>query len=70
MPHLQIVNLNLAVEKVVFKKPIVCDISPLLAVQVINAQGITEQQLSESVRALTAWDMHNAISQEQLSGKQ
>jgi hypothetical protein len=69
MPHLQIVNLNLAVEKVVFKKPIVCDISPNIAVQVINVAAMTEQALGDSVRALTAWDMSNAISQKEIASK-
>ncbi len=65
-PNFQILNVNLS--KYVFKKPIVCDIGPV-DFQVINVQGISEQQLLESVRALASWDMSNAISERDLPGK-
>lgn len=66
-PHFQIININLT-EKPLFKRPIVCDINPF-PVQVINVLGISEANLAESVRALSAWDMKNALSQKELSGK-
>jgi len=65
-PNFQIININLT--KHVFKKPIVCDISPF-PFQVINVQGLSEQQLLQSVQALASWDLSNAISAPELSGK-
>ena len=65
-PNFQIINVNLA--KFVFKKPIVCDIGPV-DFQVINVEGISEQQLLQSVQALASWDMSNAISARELTGK-
>ena len=64
-PHFQIININLA-KMSLFKKPIVCDINPF-PVQVINVLGIAEANLAESVRALSAWDMRNALSEKELS---
>jgi hypothetical protein len=66
-PNFQIININLS-KQVVIKKPIVCDISPF-PVQVINVSGLSEEQLLESVRGLSAWDMSNALSQQELSGE-
>jgi hypothetical protein len=66
-PNFQIININLA-KQPVFKKPIVCDISPF-PVQVVNVHGLSEEQLLESVRGLSAWDMSNAISQQELAGE-
>jgi hypothetical protein len=66
LPNFQIININLS--KHVFKKPIVCDISPF-PFQVINVQGLSEQQLLQSVQALASWDMRNAISVQELGGK-
>jgi hypothetical protein len=65
-PGLQIFNVNYALSKKLFKPIIVCDISPNIAVQVINVEGINEQELLGSMRALSAWDMSNALSQKQL----
>jgi hypothetical protein len=66
MPHFQIVNVNYALAKNIFKPVIVCDISPGIAVQVINVDGLAAHELHNSLRALTAWDMSNAISQKQI----
>jgi len=66
LPILQILNINLS--KYVFKKPIVCDISPF-PFQVVNVQGLSEHQLIESVQALASWDMSNALSQRDLGTK-
>ena len=66
MPGLQIFNVNYALARKIFKPIIVCDISPNIAIQVINVDGANEQELLGSVRALTAWDMSNAISQKTL----
>jgi len=66
MPGLQIFNVNYTLARKIFKPVIVCDISPLIAVQVINVDGANEQELLGSVRALSAWDMSNAISQKTL----
>jgi hypothetical protein len=65
-PGLQIFNVNYALAKRIFKPIIVCDISPNIAIQVINIDGASEQELLSSVRALTAWDMSNAITSKQL----
>jgi len=65
-PALQIFNVNYVLSKKLFKPIIVCDISPNIAVQVINVEGINEQELLGSMRALSAWDMSNALSQKQL----
>ena len=66
MPGLQIFNVNYALARKLFKPIIVCDISPNIAVQVINVEGINEQEMLGSMRALSAWDMSNAITQKQL----
>jgi hypothetical protein len=66
-PFFQIININLAA-KPIFKKPIVCDINPF-PVQVINVLGISEENLVESVRALSSWDMKNALTQKELSAR-
>jgi hypothetical protein len=66
MPGLQIFNVNYNLARKLFKPIIVCDISPNIAVQVINVEGINEQELLGSIRALTAWDMSNAVTQKQL----
>jgi hypothetical protein len=65
-PGLQIFNVNYALAKKIFRPIIVCDISPNIAIQVINIEGASEQELLGSVRALTAWDMSNAITSKQL----
>ena len=65
-PGLQIFNVNYALAKKIFRPIIVCDISPNIAIQVINIDGANEQDLLGSVRALTAWDMSNAITSKQL----
>jgi hypothetical protein len=65
-PGLQIFNVNYALARKLFKPIIVCDISPNIAVQVINVEGINEQELLGSMRALSAWDMSNALSEKQL----
>jgi hypothetical protein len=67
MPHpdFQIVNINLSALKN-FRPHPVCDISPLIGFQVVNVEGISEGSLLASVRAVTAWDMSNSLSQEQL----
>jgi|SwirhirootsSR3_FD_contig_31_23430527_length_477_multi_3_in_0_out_0_2 hypothetical protein len=65
-PGLQIFNVNYALAKKLFKPIIVCDISPNIAVQVISVDGINEAELLNSMRALSAWDMSNALSQKQL----
>lgn len=66
MPNLQIFNVNYALSRKLFKPIIVCDISPNIAFQVINVDGANEQELLGSVRALTAWDMSNAVVPSQL----
>ena len=66
MPGLQIFNVNYALARKIFKPIIVCDISPNIAIQVINVEGANEQELLGSVKALTAWDMSNALTQRQL----
>ena len=65
-PGLQIFNVNYVLAKKLFKPIIICDISPNIAVQVINVEGINEQEMLGSMRALSAWDMSNALSQKQL----
>lgn len=65
-PGLQIFNVNYALARKIFKPIIVCDISPNIAIQVINVDGANEQEILGSVRALTAWDMSNALTQRQL----
>jgi len=65
-PGLQIFNVNYALAKKIFKPIIVCDISPNIAVQVISVDGIAEADLVNSLRALSAWDMSNALSAKQL----
>ena len=55
-PGLQIFNVNYALARKLFKPIIVCDISPNIAVQVINVEGINEQELLGSMRALSAWE--------------
>ena len=65
-PGLQIFNVNYALARKLFKPIIVCDISPNIAVQVINVEGINEQELLGSMRALSAWDMSNALTAKQL----
>lgn len=65
-PGLQIFNVNYALARKLFKPIIICDISPNIAVQVINVEGIDEQELLGSMRALSAWDMSNALTQKQL----
>jgi len=65
-PGLQIFNVNYALARKLFKPIIVCDISPNIAVQVISVDGINEAELLGSMRALSAWDMTNALSQKQL----
>lgn len=67
-PGLQIVNVNYVLAKKIFRPIIVCDISPHIAVQVINVEGASEPELLGSIRALTAWDMSNALTQDQLKG--
>ena len=66
MPGLQIFNVNYNLARKIFKPIIVCDISPNIAIQVINVEGANEQELLGSVKALTAWDMSNALTQRQL----
>ena len=66
MPDFQIINVNYPIFRKTFKVPIVCDISPRIGIQVLNVDGINEADLVNSVRALTAWDMSNALSQRQL----
>lgn len=66
MPGLQIFNINYNLARKLFKPIIVCDISPNIAIQVINVEGANEQELLGSVKALTAWDMSNALTQRQL----
>jgi hypothetical protein len=66
-PFFQIININLQARPL-FRRPIVCDISPF-PVQVVNVAGISEENLIESVRALTAWDMKNSISQKEIAGR-
>jgi len=66
MPNFQIINVNYPIFRKTFKVPIVCDISPAIGIQVLTVDGINEQDLVSSVRALTAWDMTNALSQRQL----
>jgi hypothetical protein len=66
MPGLQIFNVNYALSRKIFKPIIVCDISPNIAIQVINVEGANEQELLSSVKALTAWDMSNALTPGQL----
>jgi hypothetical protein len=66
MPGLQIFNVNYALARKIFKPIIVCDISPNIGIQVINVDGANEQELLGAVRALSAWDMSNAISQQAL----
>ena len=68
MPDFQIVNLNITLARKIFKKPIVCDISPNIAVQVVTLQGVNEQEIQDSLRAITSWDMTNAISAKTLEG--
>ncbi|PYP86872.1 MAG: hypothetical protein DMF61_11760 [Blastocatellia bacterium AA13] len=63
MPNLQILNVNYTIARKVFKPVIVCDISPNIGIQVINIDGANEQELLGAVRALSAWDMSNALSQ-------
>ena len=65
-PGLQIFNVNYALARKLFKPIIICDISPNIAVQVINVEGINEQELLGSMRALSAWDMSNALTGKQL----
>ena len=65
-PGLQIFNVNYNLSRKLFKPIIVCDISPNIAVQVINVEGINEQEMLGSMRALSAWDMSNALSEKQL----
>jgi hypothetical protein len=65
-PGLQIFNVNYALAKKIFKPIIVCDISPNIAIQVINIDGANEADLLSSVKALSAWDMSNAITARQL----
>lgn len=65
-PGLQIFNINYALAKKIFRPIIICDISPNIAIQVINIEGANEQDLVSSVRALSAWDMSNAITGKQL----
>jgi len=65
-PGLQIFNVNYALARKIFKPVIVCDISPNIAVQVINVEGVNERELLDSMRALSAWDMSNALTQQQL----
>lgn len=65
-PGLQIFNVNYVLARKLFKPIIVCDISPNIAVQVINIEGVNEQELLGSMRALSAWDMSNALTQKQL----
>ncbi len=65
-PGLQIFNVNYTLARKIFKPIIVCDISPRIAVQVINVEGANEQELLGSIRALTAWDMSNAVTEGQL----
>ncbi|MDX6614405.1 MAG: hypothetical protein QOD75_3591 [Blastocatellia bacterium] len=66
MPNFQILNVNYPLYRKTFKIPIVCDISPNIAIQVVTVDGLNENELLSSVRALTAWDMSNAISQRQI----
>lgn len=66
MPGLQIFNVNYSLARKFFKPIIVCDISPNIGIQVINIDGANEQELLGAVRALSAWDMSNAISARQL----
>jgi hypothetical protein len=65
-PGLQIFNVNYTLARKLFRPIIVCDISPNIAVQVINVEGIDERELLGSMRALSAWDMSNALTQQQL----
>lgn len=65
-PGLQIFNVNYALARKLFKPIIVCNISPNIAVQVINVEGINEEELLGSMRALSAWDMTNALTGKQL----
>ena len=65
-PGLQIFNVNYALTRKIFKPIIVCDISPNIAIQVINVDGANEAELLGSIKALTAWDMSNAVSARQL----
>ncbi len=64
-PNFQIVNINLSALKN-FRPHPVCDISPFIGFQVVNVEGLSENELLASVRAITAWDMSNTISQEQI----
>jgi len=66
MPSLQIFNVNYTLARKIFKPIIVCDISPNIGIQVINVDGANEQELLGAVRALSAWDMSNAITQQAL----
>lgn len=65
-PGLQIFNVNYALTRKIFKPIIVCDISPAIAIQVINVDGANEAELLGSIKALTAWDMSNSVSARQL----
>jgi len=65
-PGLQIFNVNYTLARKLFKPIIICDISPNIAFQVINVEGVDEQELLGSMRALTSWDMSNALTQQQL----
>jgi hypothetical protein len=65
-PGLQIFNVNYALSRKLFKPILVCDISPNIAIQVINVDGANEAELLGSIKALTAWDMSNAITSRQL----
>jgi hypothetical protein len=62
-PGFQIVNINYALAKKSLKPPVVCDISPYIALQVVNVEGLADREFVDSLHAITAWDMTNAISQ-------
>lgn len=68
-PGLQIFNVNYNLARKIFKPIIVCDISPRIAVQVINVEGANEQEILGSIKALTAWDMSNAMTDQQLQNQ-
>lgn len=66
-PGYQIVNINYQLAKKNLKPPVVCDISPLIACQVVNVDGLQEREFLDSLHAVTAWDMTNALSQSALN---
>lgn len=68
-PGYQIVNINLQLAKKVLKPPVVCDISPAIACQVVNVSGLEDRELVDSLHAVTAWDMSNALSQETMANQ-